>query len=267
MAKILADWLGFFALVILGRGPSWRTYRRQTQRSGWAVRGACFAVKASRGRWLHRRPRDLLVSFRFLMFCAPWLSSHFLLKPASDSSQPSSRAAIAGHSTAAFVFCSAPIVDFFRFSERCAVFRSHVSRHAAASAAKRKVDAMKSDHRVVAALVAGVAIGGGVIQGLHAQAKPPVYVVVDISDVTDPAGFKAIIPKSAPETLAPFGGKYIIRTEKITPLDGIAPKRFVVIKFDSAEKAMAWKASASSKDVDVIRHKTTKSSQFLVGGM
>jgi uncharacterized protein (DUF1330 family) len=118
-----------------------------------------------------------------------------------------------------------------------------------------------------AAIVLGVAVGGAIVQGLRAQAAPPVYVVVEISDVTDPEGFKAVPAKSGPETLAPFGGRYVIRTEKITPLDGTAPKRFVVIAFDSMEKAMAWKASASSKEVDVIRDGTTKSTQFLVEGL
>jgi uncharacterized protein (DUF1330 family) len=128
-------------------------------------------------------------------------------------------------------------------------------------------ESMKTNHKLAIALVAGVAIGGAVIQGLHAQATPPAYVVVDISDITDPQGFKAIPPKSGPETLAPFGGRYLIRTEKIIALDGVAPKRFVVIAFDSVEKAKAWKASPSAQEVDVIRDKTTKSSQFLVGGM
>jgi uncharacterized protein (DUF1330 family) len=118
-----------------------------------------------------------------------------------------------------------------------------------------------------AAIVLGVAVYGAIVQGLRAQAAPPVYVVVEISDVTDPEGFKAVPAKSGPETLAPFGGRYVIRTEKITPLDGTAPKRFVVIAFDSMEKAMAWKASASSKEVDVIRDGTTKSTQFLVEGL
>ena len=116
-------------------------------------------------------------------------------------------------------------------------------------------------------IVLGVAVGVSVVHGLHAQAAPPVYVVVEISDITDPEGFKAVPAKSGPETLAPFGGRYVIRTEKITPLDGTAPKRFVVIAFDSMENAMAWKASASSKEVDVIRDGTTKSTQFLVEGL
>jgi uncharacterized protein (DUF1330 family) len=117
------------------------------------------------------------------------------------------------------------------------------------------------------AIVLGVAVGAAVVHGLHAQAAPPVYAVVEISDITDPEGFQAVPAKSGPETFAPFGGRYVIRTEKITPLDGTAPKRYVVIAFDSMEKAMAWKASASSKEVDVIRDGTTKSTQFLGEGL
>ncbi|HKM61451.1 MAG TPA: DUF1330 domain-containing protein [Acidisphaera sp.] len=135
------------------------------------------------------------------------------------------------------------------------------------SAAKGRIDPMKSTRQLAVALIAGVAVGGAVVHELHAQATPPVYVVVDISDITDPEGFKAIPPKAGPETLAPFGGRYIIRTENITALDGTAPKRFVVIAFDNVEKAKAWKASERSREVDAIRHRTTKSSQFLVDGM
>jgi len=126
---------------------------------------------------------------------------------------------------------------------------------------------MKSNHKIAVALVAGVAIGGAVMQGLHAQAAAPAYVVTYISDITDPEGFKALPPKAGPETLAPFGGKYLIRTENITALEGTAPKRFVVIAFESVAKAKAWKDSAGAKEINSIRVKTTRSSQFLVEGM
>lgn len=106
---------------------------------------------------------------------------------------------------------------------------------------------MKSNQKLAVALVAGIAIGGAVIHGLNAQTTPPVYVVVDISDITNPEGFKAIPPRTGPETLIPFGGKYVIRTENITALDGIAPKRFVLIAFPSVEEAKAWKASATRR--------------------
>lgn len=126
---------------------------------------------------------------------------------------------------------------------------------------------MKSSHKLAIALVAGVVIGGASVQGPRARGTQPAYVIVDISEITDPEGFKALPAKATADSLVPFGGKYLIRTEKITALDGIAPKRFVVIAFDSVEQAKTWKASASSRAVDVIRNKTTKSSQFLVEGM
>jgi uncharacterized protein (DUF1330 family) len=66
--------------------------------------------------------------------------------------------------------------------------------------------------------------------------------------------------------LAAFGGQYLVRTENITNLDGTPPKRFVVIAFDSMDKAKAWSSSPSQKEVDALRMKATKSRQFLVEG-
>jgi uncharacterized protein (DUF1330 family) len=40
-----------------------------------------------------------------------------------------------------------------------------------------------------------------------------------------------------------LGGKYLVRTLEITAIDGATPKRFVIIAFDSAEKAKAWNVS------------------------
>jgi uncharacterized protein (DUF1330 family) len=118
-------------------------------------------------------------------------------------------------------------------------------------------------------LLAGVAIGASAIQGLHAQAKPPAIVVVDISEITDPEGFKAIpaSPATSPTAVAAQGGRYITRTDKITAFDGTAPKRFVVIAFDSEEKAQAWNNSAAQKEINALRAKTTKSRSFTVEGM
>jgi len=126
---------------------------------------------------------------------------------------------------------------------------------------------MKASHSRAIAVLVGLAIGGAVVEGLHAQAEPPAYVVTYVSEFTDPEGFKALPPKTGPETLAPFGGRYLIRTEKITAIEGTAPKRFVVIAFDSAEKAKAWKQSEAAKEASAIRARTTKSSQFLVEGI
>jgi uncharacterized protein (DUF1330 family) len=112
-------------------------------------------------------------------------------------------------------------------------------------------------------LLAGVAIGATAIQGLHAQGKAPgAYAVVDISAINNPDVFKTLFP-IAGKAIDEFGGKYIIRTENVTGLDGTVPKRFVVIAFDNMDKAKAWHTSAGMKQVDEIRLKSTNSRQFL----
>ena len=123
---------------------------------------------------------------------------------------------------------------------------------------------MKTRNVAALSLLAGVAIGGLSIGGLYAQSKSPgAYVIVDISEVTNPDGFKQLFPK-APPAVAAFDGHFVTRTEKITALDGTPPKRFVIIGFDSVDKAKAWDASAAQKEVNDIRMKNTKSRSFVV---
>jgi uncharacterized protein (DUF1330 family) len=117
------------------------------------------------------------------------------------------------------------------------------------------------------AMLAGGAIGATAIQGLHAQAKPPTYVVVALRKINDAATFKAEVVDKAAAAMANSGGKYVIRTDKITAFDGTPPQRYVLIQFDSPEKAQAWKNSELQKAVDAARMKATDSLSFMVDGM
>jgi uncharacterized protein (DUF1330 family) len=112
-------------------------------------------------------------------------------------------------------------------------------------------------------LLAGVAIGAAAVNGLNAQGTAPgAYAVIDISEISNPDLFKALLAKAEPPVVA-FGGKFLIRTEKLVGIDGTAPKRFVVIGFDSVEKAKAWDASPAQQDIDAMRSKSTKSRSFI----
>ena len=53
---------------------------------------------------------------------------------------------------------------------------------------------MKARYIVVLSTLAGVAIGAATIQTLHAQAKPPVYMVA-INELTNPDGIDATDPE------------------------------------------------------------------------
>lgn len=99
---------------------------------------------------------------------------------------------------------------------------------------------MRVQYAVVTAMVAGIAIGASLVQGLHAQAKPPAYVVIAVRSIADAEAMKTIAQRASPEALAVSGGHYIVRTDEITGLEGTAPKRLVIIAFDNLEKPRAW---------------------------
>jgi uncharacterized protein (DUF1330 family) len=115
-------------------------------------------------------------------------------------------------------------------------------------------------------LLAGVAIGATAIEGLHAQAKPPTYVVVAIRKINDADAFKTGVVEKAPASIKAAGGRFVVRTDKITSLDGTAPQRFVLLQFDSPEKAQAWHVSQAQKEIDAARLKSTDSLSFMVEG-
>ena len=125
---------------------------------------------------------------------------------------------------------------------------------------------MKTKYKLAIALVAGAALGGGAIQQLQAQMKPPTYVVVAIRKITDAGGYKEVMVKG-PAAAAASGATFVIRSDKITSLDGTPPARFILLKFDSVEQAQAWHTSAAQKEVDAIRAKTTDSLAFIVEGI
>ena len=117
------------------------------------------------------------------------------------------------------------------------------------------------------ALVAGAALGAAAVDGLKAQTKTPTaYAVIDITSIDNPDVFKELLAKSEPPVVA-GGGKFVIRTDKVTAVDGTPPARFVVIAFDSLEKAKAWDNLPAQKEIDDMRHKSAKARLFIVEGV
>ena len=97
---------------------------------------------------------------------------------------------------------------------------------------------MKTNHKLALAVLVGAAMGVAGAASIHArQVKvAPGYVIAEV-DVTDPAIFQKY-GEMVPGTLAPFNGHYIVRGGKPHAIEGEAPKRFVVIAFDSAEAVL-----------------------------
>jgi len=129
---------------------------------------------------------------------------------------------------------------------------------------------MNARYKIALAMLAGTALGAAAVQGLHAQAKPPAYVVIPILKINDADAFKTGVIDKANATAGEMkagGGEYIIRNTKFTSLDGTPPERLVIIKFDSVEKAQAFENTASQKEINAGRVKTTNSLAFIVEGV
>jgi uncharacterized protein (DUF1330 family) len=106
---------------------------------------------------------------------------------------------------------------------------------------------VKTTHTVALSMLAGVAVGAVAIQGLHAQTKPPVYLVTEI-DVTNPEAYGKEFAPKAQASIKAAGGRQIAiggaggaGAKAVTTISGAAaPKRAVLQQWDSMEALMAW---------------------------
>lgn len=87
---------------------------------------------------------------------------------------------------------------------------------------------MKTNHKIAIALIAGAALGAAAVQGLHAEAKPPGYVVAEI-DVTNQEAFLKEYTPLAVKAPANSGSKALARGGKVVAIEGTPPKSRIVI--------------------------------------
>ena len=131
---------------------------------------------------------------------------------------------------------------------------------------------MRSNYKIALAVTAGVAIGALAVQGLHAQAKPPVYYVAEI-DVTNPDAYAKEYAPKAQAIIRAAGGRFLAiggsaaTTGTVTAFDGDAPKRVVVQVWDSMEKIRAWRANPEYVELRKVGEKYAKFRSFAVDGV
>jgi uncharacterized protein (DUF1330 family) len=117
---------------------------------------------------------------------------------------------------------------------------------------------MKTRYTVALSLIAGAALGGAAIQGLHAQSKLKAYGVAEI-EVTDPSAQPGYLPavRKAIEnahgrTLRTLNGR-VVSIEK-----GAPPKNVAIIEWDSLDDAVAFYKSKAWTDLAPQRDKSQK---------
>jgi uncharacterized protein (DUF1330 family) len=116
-------------------------------------------------------------------------------------------------------------------------------------------------------MLAGFALGAAAIQTLHAQGKPPVYVVTEIDVTNVDAYTKEYIPVVRP-VIQKTGGKLLAASQKVTMLEGTAQNSRVVINvFDTLEKAQAQRDNPEYKEARKIGDKYAKFRAYVVEGL
>jgi uncharacterized protein (DUF1330 family) len=128
---------------------------------------------------------------------------------------------------------------------------------------------MKTYYTVALSLLAGAVLGGGVIQGLHAQAKPPAYVIAQI-DVSNPDAFAKEFGPLAVKALGASDPAYkaIARGGRTVSIEGDPPaSRIVINAFTDLDHAVAAYNSADYKAARAVGDKYAKFRIFAVEGV
>lgn len=90
-------------------------------------------------------------------------------------------------------------------------------------------------------------------------------IIVDI-EVTDPVLYEDY-KRLASASIAAHGGRYLVRGGRSEVLDGTwAPRRLVVLEFDSMEKAKAWRESPEYAEAKKVREGCARANMIVVEG-
>jgi uncharacterized protein (DUF1330 family) len=117
---------------------------------------------------------------------------------------------------------------------------------------------MKTYCMVALAALGGAGIGGLAVQGIHAQAKPPAYHIAEIDVTNEDVYNKEWAPKAG-ATVKAAGGVYLVRGTNIERLEGAAPKRVLITKWENIDKLTAWRESEAYMRTLPILDKAVKS--------
>jgi uncharacterized protein (DUF1330 family) len=122
-------------------------------------------------------------------------------------------------------------------------------------------------------LLAGIAIGAVLTAGvaqLQAQApaaanttRPAVFVIT-LQNITDQAKYDKDYAPAVTKSIKDSGGRFIVRSGEVTSLAGEAPKRVVILGFESMDEVKKWQGSSEYKALLPIREQVMKLQQFAV---
>lgn len=105
---------------------------------------------------------------------------------------------------------------------------------------------MRIYYTAILAMLAGCGLGAAAIQGLHAQAKPLIYYIVEV-ETTDPETYAKEFAPQAQAIITAAGGRFLAiggagatGAKALTRIEDEPPKRVILMAWDNMEQVHAW---------------------------
>jgi uncharacterized protein (DUF1330 family) len=120
--------------------------------------------------------------------------------------------------------------------------------------------------KTVLVLTAGIIAGGSIVQGLHAQMKPPGYLLAEVAVTVDEKTYMdSDFMKQTLPSIKAAGAKYLAGgfNDATAVCGAPAANRVVLLQFDSIEKAKTWYADGQAEREKTLGRKVASSFRIL----
>jgi uncharacterized protein (DUF1330 family) len=125
---------------------------------------------------------------------------------------------------------------------------------------------MKTRSTIAVSVLAGAVLGGAAIQALHAQAKPPVYMIA-INEVSDPNGYAKEYVPPAQKSVKDHGGEYVAAGPGTQVAGNLPNGPVVILRWESMEALQRWHNSPDFQAALKIGEKYAKFNIVAVNGV
>ncbi len=125
---------------------------------------------------------------------------------------------------------------------------------------------MKTRYAMTLSMLAGLAVGAFAFQNLHAQAKPPVYFVVE-NDINDVQGYLKEYAAHARDMIKANGGRYLAAGDATTYAGEPPKSRVAIFVFDVLQQIQTWLNSPEYQELRKVGEKYAKFRNYAVPGV
>jgi uncharacterized protein (DUF1330 family) len=125
---------------------------------------------------------------------------------------------------------------------------------------------MKTRFTIAASMLAGAVLGGAAIQALHAQAKPPVYMIA-INQVRNPDGYAKEYVPPAQKSVKDYGGEYIAAGPGMQIEGNLPDGAVIILRWENVEALQRWRNSPEFQAALKIGEQYAKFNIIAVNGI